>query len=274
MSSAARKVVSRRYQLAKLWTAAEEAVHSVFSPKTPGQSQVMAEGVWQQAMHKFQETYTKQMTSSMYIAGTAMCPVLNSAGKSDPAAVEKLVIRSLPRPSARTVWVGDVVAFSSPLAKAGDASANVLVRRVAAMEGMEMVASNGELAANAAQDDPSDDFSIPAGHCWVLADNPDLAPPDVIDSRSFGFIPMTNILGRVIYAGTSARSHGAVTNSPLAQMMASAVIEEEVDMMDAAVIEEEVDVDELFAESDKVTGSSGAGGEGKAEAGQGSPKQE
>lgn len=40
---------------------------------------------------------------------------------------------------------------------------------------------------------------IPAGHCWVLADNEQLSPPDVIDSRAFGYLDMNLIQGRVIY---------------------------------------------------------------------------
>lgn len=40
---------------------------------------------------------------------------------------------------------------------------------------------------------------IPAGHCWVLADNEELGPPDVIDSRAFGYLDMNLIEGRVIY---------------------------------------------------------------------------
>lgn len=40
---------------------------------------------------------------------------------------------------------------------------------------------------------------IPSGHCWVLADNEGLAPPDVIDSRAFGYLDMNLITGRVIY---------------------------------------------------------------------------
>ena len=49
-----------------------------------------------------------------------MCPGLNRRALKDPSAIEKLVVRLLPRPSARSVWVGDVVAFNSPLGKLGD----------------------------------------------------------------------------------------------------------------------------------------------------------
>ena len=64
------------------------------------------------------------------------------------------------------------------------------------------------------------------GHCWVLADNADMQPPNVIDSRTFGFIPFTNVVGRVIYSGTSASDHAPVTNSPLAQLMDDPILEQ------------------------------------------------
>ena len=68
-------------------------------------------------------------------------------------------------------------------------------------------------------------FDIPDGHCWVLADNPDLKPPHVIDSRSFGFIPLSSILGRVTYSLTNKEP---IINSPTAAVMDDAVIEQEV----------------------------------------------
>ncbi len=49
-----------------------------------------------------------------------MCPGLNRHALKDAGAIEKLVVRLLPRPSTRCVWVGDVVAFNSPLGKASD----------------------------------------------------------------------------------------------------------------------------------------------------------
>jgi hypothetical protein len=51
-----------------------------------------------------------------------------AGAQQDPAAFEKLVIRHIPRPSSRTIAVGDVVAFSSPLDPANEHS--VMVRRV------------------------------------------------------------------------------------------------------------------------------------------------
>ncbi len=81
-------------------------------------------------------------------------------------------------------------------------------------------------------------LALPQGHCWVLADNPDMKPPQVIDSRTFGFIPMSNIVGRVIYSGSSSSEHAPVTNSPLAQLI------------DDPVLEQEVDVEGLFADAE------------------------
>ncbi len=102
------------------------------------------------------------------------------------------------------------------------------VRRVAAVEGMEMVSS--------APGEPP--FFIPMGHCWVLADNSNLRPEDgeVIDSRSYGHIPFTNVIGRVIYAAASRTDHGPVRNNPSS------------DEWDGAVVEAEVDVEAMFRE--------------------------
>jgi len=51
-----------------------------------------------------------------------------------------------------------------------------MVRRVAALESHEMISEESEESS----------FTIPPDHCWVLADNEAMAPPDVIDSRAFG----------------------------------------------------------------------------------------
>lgn len=83
---------------------------------------------------------------------------------SQPDAVERLLVRLLPRPSERTVFAGDVVAFTSPFTAAAvagvggmggvlgaagsalgpEALQNTMVRRVAAMPGDELVAGEGE----------------------------------------------------------------------------------------------------------------------------------
>jgi hypothetical protein len=74
------------------------------------------------------------------------------------------------------------------------AGKHVMVRRVAALEAAEMVT-----------DDPEEPpLRIPPGHCWVLADNPELQPPDVIDSRAFG--------------GSRGGAAGAARSRPLAPL--------------------------------------------------------
>ena len=224
MSSAAKRgVLSRRYQLAKLYNAAEEFVHALVTVRhdpsvvkghhhhhqdqAAQQQQQQQQQQWQQhrestprglqggskqeptttpvseaisaAIAKFREAYHQQMTSVMYMAGSAMAPALNRAALEDRDALEKLVVRNIPRPSPRSVLVGDVVAFNSPLAL-GSSPVVTMVRRVAAMEGDEMVAVSGNSrGGEAATEGEEDAFAVPKGHCWVLADNENLKPPQV-----------------------------------------------------------------------------------------------
>jgi hypothetical protein len=63
----------------------------------------------------------------------------------------------------------------------------------------------------------------------VLADNEELKPPDVIDSRSFGPLPVENILGRIIYY-VRPNDHGVVENSKAAMAADAAVLEAELDL--------------------------------------------
>lgn len=84
-----------------------------------------------------------------------MLPTLNasssSAETSTSSAVDSLLLRLLPRASSRQVFTGDVVAFNSPLSQQQEHG--VLVRRIAASEGDEMVSDH-------ADDQP---FNLPAG---------------------------------------------------------------------------------------------------------------
>lgn len=148
-------------------------------------------------------------------------------------------MRLIPRPTRSTVGVGDVVAFSSPFNQhdphgvmvslcaltVGDGCglpggghqqtmlysgvcfmhlcellflAAPQVRRIAALENHIMLSS---------EDDDAQE-RIPPGHCWVLADNEQLEPPDVIDSRAFGYLDMNLIQGRVIYRVRQAHTTG------------------------------------------------------------------
>ena len=67
-------------------------------------------------------------------------------------------------------------------------------------------------------------------HAWVLADNHTLEPKDAIDSRTFGPLPLRNVIGRVVYAAKSASDHGFVENSEFAMEADAPVLEAELDM--------------------------------------------
>ncbi|KAI3431274.1 hypothetical protein D9Q98_004335 [Chlorella vulgaris] len=236
---------SMRYTALKLVQGAHEAAAALSS----------ATASLPEAIQRGMEAYRKQLTSVMLITGAAMSPTLNPKASSNPDSVERLLVRLLPRPSSRTLFSGDVVAFSSPLAVAATAAAgampgalglpaaaaaaagvdplageqlqNTMVRRVAAMPGDELVTGEDEEAAG------FDSIVIPEGHCWVLADNEQLAPPHVIDSRSFGPLPLSLVMGRILYCARSETDHGPVENS------------EEGMAADAPVLEAELDVDAL-----------------------------
>ncbi len=81
---------------------------------------------------------------------------LCDSSSSTTSTVDKLLMRCIPRPSMRAVFAGDVVAFNSPLA--GPGMEHLMVRRVAAVEGEELVT-----------DDPADEsYIIPEGMYHAL----------------------------------------------------------------------------------------------------------
>ena len=62
------------------------------------------------------------------VTGLAMAPTLNAAAVTQPDAAEKFLMRLIPRPAAnRSVFDGDVVAFTSPLISPG-AGEQIMVR--------------------------------------------------------------------------------------------------------------------------------------------------
>lgn len=81
-------------------------------------------------------------------------------------------------------------AVQQPVGGEGSSSAavaaqhHIMVRRLAALPGDELVTG---------EDEEAESYVLPEGMCWVLADNDKLAPPDVIDSRSFGPLPLVRV---------------------------------------------------------------------------------
>lgn len=116
------------------------------------------------------------------------------------------------------VCVEDVVLVRSPLD-----SDRYLVRRVAALGGQELVSTGGK--------DKS--FIIEKGQCWLLSDNKKLNAEEAMDSRTFGPIPVTAMMGRVIYRFQTAKDHGLVRNS------------ESSSAADLAILKFELELDEM-----------------------------
>ncbi|GMP90655.1 hypothetical protein CsSME_00041675 [Camellia sinensis var. sinensis] len=122
--------------------------------------------------------------------GEEMVPTIAAQGGT-------LLVRKIPEAEPTSVFVGDMVVLKDP-----QKTDNYLVRRLAAIEGYEMVSTNEK-------DVP---FVLEKDQCWVLSDNENLKPKEANDSRRFGPLPMTDIVGRVIYSLRTAVDHGPVKN--------------------------------------------------------------
>ncbi|XP_039004018.1 uncharacterized protein LOC120130944 isoform X1 [Hibiscus syriacus] len=142
--------------------------------------------------------------------GKAMAPTIGEQQST-------LLVRKIPIADPTRVFLGDVVVLKDP-----DNSENYLVRRLAATEGYEMVS----------KDEKEESFVLEKDQCWVLADNEKLKPKEAKDSRLFGPISMTDIVGRVIYCLQTAVDHGPVLNSQYSMQKDSPVLEIELDVDD------------------------------------------
>nr|KJB11336.1 hypothetical protein B456_001G254000 [Gossypium raimondii] len=128
-----------------------------------------------------------------------------------------LLVRKIPIADPTRVFLGDVIVLKDP-----DNSENYLVRRLAATEGYEMVS----------KDEKDEPFVLEKDQCWVLADNDKLKPKEAKDSRLFGPVSMTDIVGRVIYSLRTAVDHGPVLNSHYSMRKDSSLLEIELDVSD------------------------------------------
>ncbi|KAL3620598.1 Mitochondrial ATP-independent inner membrane protease subunit 2 [Castilleja foliolosa] len=140
--------------------------------------------------------------------GEEMAPTIGTRGGT-------LLVRRIPDADPTKVYVGDVVVLKDPVD-----SDKYLVRRLAAIEGHEM----------ASTDENDESFVLERDQCWVVADNENLKPEESYDSRTFGPITMTDIVGRVIYCLRNAVDHGPVNNSHFSTGQDSPVLAMELDV--------------------------------------------
>ncbi|XP_011083030.1 uncharacterized protein LOC105165649 isoform X2 [Sesamum indicum] len=144
--------------------------------------------------------------------GEEMAPTIGTHGGT-------LLVRKIPDANPMRVYVGDVVVLKDPMN-----SDKYLVRRLAAVEGYEM----------ASTDENDEPFVLEKDQCWVLADNENLKPKEAYDSRTFGPVTMSDIVGRVIYCLRNAVDHGPVNNSRFSASQDSPVLEMELDVDEMA----------------------------------------
>lgn len=137
-----------------------------------------------------------------------MAPTIGSQGGT-------LLVRKIPVPDPTRVFVGDVLVLKDP-----EKRDDLLVRRLAAVEGYEMVS----------KDEKEEPFVLEKDECWVLSDNEALKPKEAKDSRTFGPVHMSDIIGRVIYCLRTTVDHGPVQNSQLSMQKDSSVLEVELDV--------------------------------------------
>ncbi|XP_021280256.1 mitochondrial inner membrane protease subunit 1-like isoform X1 [Herrania umbratica] len=160
----------------------------------------------------WKNVFQGKLTYLHWNKGEAMAPTIGAQGGT-------LLVRKIAAADPTRVFVGDVVVLKDP-----DSSDNYLVRRLAAIEGYEMVSTNEK-------DEP---FVLEKDQCWVLADNEKLKPKEAKDSRFYGPVPMTDIVGRVIYCLRTAVDHGPVQNSHFSMRQDSPVLEIELDVDEMA----------------------------------------
>ncbi|XP_022640371.1 uncharacterized protein LOC106769732 isoform X1 [Vigna radiata var. radiata] len=153
-----------------------------------------------------------RMTYLHWNKGEEMAPAID--GKS------VTLVRNLPTADPTRVFVGDVVVLKDP-----EKPDNYLVRRLTAIEGYEMVST----------DENDEPFTLEKDQCWVVAENEKLkAKQEANDSRTFGPVQMTDIVGRVIYCLRSAVDHGRVQNSYFGMRKDTPVLEVELDVDEMA----------------------------------------
>lgn len=131
----------------------------------------------------------RPLSFALPLTGDAMAPLLSAS--------DTLVIRAMaaaPATVFNALHVDDVVVIKDPADER-----RKYVRRIAAVEGGEMVGGDGE-----------DGFRIPRECVWVVRDNLGVKG---VDSTVFGPLGLGYVVGRVMYSIRSAVDHGRVMGS-------------------------------------------------------------
>lgn len=152
------------------------------------------------------------LTKVIRFTGPAMAPTLNRDSSKNTDAFEFLLVRQLPDPSESNVAKGDVVCLKHPI---GVQPSSLLVRRVTACGGEFLTSKDSE-------------YMLANDVVWVEADNAELQPPHVEDSRTFGPVPLGNVLGRCIYSFASSMDQGYIENSKQMQEGDASIVEVEL----------------------------------------------
>jgi hypothetical protein len=116
------KPKSLRYQLMRLWQALELSWVQqgtgpslwtrgvgLGAPSGLNKSSPSATTLTGSLLERVTQNFSLPLTASILLTGAAMAPALNPSGVGDRDAVEKLIVRLLPRPSMRNVLVRDAV---------------------------------------------------------------------------------------------------------------------------------------------------------------------
>ncbi|CAN6890512.1 unnamed protein product, partial [Brassica oleracea] len=154
------------------------------------------------------------------VKGEGMAPTMGSHDNT-------LLVRKLPDVDTRClvfclsgyVSVGDAVVLKDP-----NETHKYLVRRLAALQGSEMVSS----------DEKDKPFVLKKDQCWVVAENKEMKSKEAYDSRSFGPVSLADIVGRAIYCMRTAVDHGPVSNSEFSMQKDSPILAVELDVDELA----------------------------------------
>ncbi|KMZ57250.1 Peptidase S24/S26A/S26B/S26C family protein [Zostera marina] len=155
----------------------------------------------------WKNVFQGRLTYLHWYKGQEMAPIIEGEGG--------LLVRKLPDATPRNVFVGDVVVLKDP-----EKPDDYLVRRLAAIEDYEIVST----------DEKDESFVLEKDQCWVVSDNDSFKPEEAKDSRAFGPLTLSNIVGRVLYSLRSPVDHGPVQNSDTAMQDDLPVLTVELDV--------------------------------------------